>query len=730
VSLKGFQLKQLFPVATIGFAVGAITLPILLSFGVLIYSGDLASYASLGIGMTLFCAVVIQLVIAATGSLPGVVGGTQDSPAAILAVAGAAVSSAMIGASLEARFATVLAMVMLTTFLTGLVFILLGTFKLSRFVRFIPYPVVGGFIAGTGLLLMQGSFSVMLDGMPGIAKLFSSDILMRWLPGMVFGIALVVATKKINHILVTPAVLLLGVILFYGYLFIFNISFVEARAAGMLLGPFPEGSLWKPISFALLKEVDWSLIAGQAHNIGAVIMISGVTLLLNASALELIGREDFDLNRELISTGLANMLGAFTGGSAGYHYLSLSALSMRSKVQSRWTGVFSAAVLMMALIFGSRILSFVPKYMVGGVLIYIGLSFLIEWIYDAWFNLPRLEYVLVLVIVVIVGWFGFLQGVTAGVLFAVILFVINYSRIDIVHNAFTGETYRSRVDRPAEHLALLNTRGSSINILQLDGFVFFGTAQALLNRVRERIKNQELPALRFLILDFRRVSALDSSAVFSFIRIQQMASANNFHLFLSDISPQSLATLRKGGLDDRSDAFVHVYPTMDEAVGFCEERIILDEGGSTVIRAASIQSQLQKVFSSKEAVDKFMHYLAREEMDEFHILIRQGDPPGAMYFVEYGELAARLEVANNKFMRLRTMGPGTTVGEIGLYLQIPSTATVAVNKKSILYKLTQESLRRMEMEEPMLASSLHRWIVLTLSRRLSDNNRTMEALLK
>ncbi len=733
MNLQEFQLKKFIPIISMGLVVGAINLPILLSFGVLIYSGDLAQYAALGIGMTLFGAIIVQLVIAYASSVPGVVGGTQDSPAAILAVAGASISATMVGVSIEARFATVLAMVMITTFITGLVFILLGTFKLSRFVRFIPYPVVGGFIAGTGLLLMQGSFNVMMDeyvGLANIGILFSNTALMRWLPGVILGAALVLVTRKINHIFATPVMLLLGVLLFYGYLLISGISFTSARDAGWLLGPFPEGALWKPIDMALLREVNWPLIAGQVNNIGAVILISVVALLLNASALELISRDDFDLNRELTSTGIGNILAAFTGGSAGYHYLSLSAISIRSGARSRFVGVVSAATLLIVLLFGARILSLIPKYMVGGLLVFVGLSFLIEWVYDTWFNLPKLEYGLVLIIIGVVGWAGFLPGVAVGTLFAVILFAVNYGRINIVNNAFTGETYHSRVERPPEHQILLASKGNLISILQLDGFIFFGTAQGLLSRVRERIANKDLPPLGFLVLDFRRVSALDSSAVFSFVRIQQMANSNNFDLFLTDISAQVLATLRKGGVNDRADKLVHVYPSMDEAVGFCEDRIILNEGSSTTIRAASMQSQLQKVFPSQEAVSKFMQYLKQEEADEFHILIRQGDPPIAMYFVESGELTARLEVSKNKFLRLRTMGPGTTVGEIGLYLKIPSTATVTAARKSTVYKLTLEALNKMESEDPALASSLHRWIVLTLSYRLSENNRTLEVLLK
>ncbi len=729
MNIQEFQLKKILPIATMGFVVGAIELPVLISFGVLIYSGDLAQYSSIGIGMTLFSAIIFQLTMAFASSSSGSIGGPQDSPAAILAVAGATVSAAMIGASIQARFATVVAMIFITTLSTGLIFLLLGTFKLSRFVRFVPYPVVGGFIAGTGLLLIRGSFNVMLDASIGIANLgvlLTPEALIRWLPGVIFGLALALITRRSNHILITPAMLTLGVTLFYIYLFITGTSLGTARELGWVLGPFSEGTLWKPMDMALLQGVDWSMLAGQASSIGAVIMISVVALLLNASAIELVSMEDIDMNRELVSAGIGNLLGAFTGGSAGYHYLSLSALPMRSGIRSRLVGVFLVLILAVVLIFGATLLSLIPKYMVGGLLFFVGLSFLAEWVYDAWFNLPKLEYVLVLVIIAVVGWAGFLQGVAVGILAAVILFVVNYSRIDIVNHALTGLTYRSRVDRPMEHHKLLDGKGDQITILQLNGFIFFGTAQGLLGRVRSRIADKSQPALRYLVLDFRRVSALDSSAVFSFIRIQQMADANGIHMFLTEVPQSILTTLKTGGVNMET---VRTFPSMDEAVGTCEDKIIKSEDSSAMGYAKLLNSRLKQAFSSKEQVDKFLHYLDRVEIEAEQVLIRQGEQPAAMFFVEAGELAAILEIPPDKILRLRTMGPGSTVGEIGMYLRIPPTATVVASVKSVVHKLSVESLEKMEIENPALASGLHRWIVLTLSQRLSENNRTLEALL-
>jgi SulP family sulfate permease len=154
------------------------------------------------------------------------------------------------------------------------------------------------------------------------------------------------------------------------------------------------------------------------------------------------------------------------------------------------------------------------------------MSFLVEWVYDAARSLPLLDYLLVLVILVIVAAVGFLEGVIVGTIFAVILFVVNYSRVQIIKDVLTGKTYQSRKERPIEHRQLLEDTGGGILILRLQGYLFFGTAQGLLNRFRDRIHDPKEERLRFLILDFQHVSALDTSAVVSFTRMYQLCETN------------------------------------------------------------------------------------------------------------------------------------------------------------------------------------------------------------
>jgi SulP family sulfate permease len=392
-----------------------------------------------------------------------------------LGLAATAIVASMKGAPVEAKFITVMMTVILTSILSGLFFVFIGGFKLSRFIRFIPYPVIGGFVAGTGLLLVQGALGVMLGRTPALTNLgtlFSTETLLLWIPGILFGTLVWIASRRFNHFLTYPALLLGAVIIFYLSMWMSGISIGKMREIGLLLGPFPQGVLWKPLNLSLLGQVNWKVIFSLWSDIAAVAIISLVSLLLNASALELIAQKDMDLNRELVSTGIANIAGGLGGSSVGYHMLGVSSLAFRMGISSRLVSLFAASVTGITLLFGASLLSLVPKLIAGGLIFFVGLSFLTEWLYDAWFQLPRLDYLLVWVILIVVGAVGFLEGVGAGIVIAVVLFVVNYSRIDIIKDVLTGTSYQSSTERPFEHRQLIRRVGEQIQILRLHGFIF------------------------------------------------------------------------------------------------------------------------------------------------------------------------------------------------------------------------------------------------------------------
>ncbi|APR75663.1 Sulfate transporter [Minicystis rosea] len=133
---------------------------------------------------------------------------------------------------------------------------------------------------------------------------------------------------------------------------------------------------------------------------GACTVLAAISVLLNATGLELATEQDLDLDRELRVTGVANVVLGLVGGVPGYLSLSESTLNHKVGAKSRAPGLIAGGLSLLALLAGPATLAYFPKPILGGLLLFMGLSFLLETVYDAWFRLPRLEYGLVILILV------------------------------------------------------------------------------------------------------------------------------------------------------------------------------------------------------------------------------------------------------------------------------------------------------------------------------------------
>jgi len=142
---------QLVKSLTTGFLIYILEVIVVVSFAALIFSKELYSQLPYGIGLILAGDALLCFFVAVFSSYSGSIAVEQDAPGAILALSAAAIVAALpLGASQAEQFSTVVMMIVATTLATGLFFILLGRIKLGGFVRFLPYSVIGGFLAGTG----------------------------------------------------------------------------------------------------------------------------------------------------------------------------------------------------------------------------------------------------------------------------------------------------------------------------------------------------------------------------------------------------------------------------------------------------------------------------------------------------------------------------------------------------------------------------------------------------
>jgi len=276
----------------------------------------------------------------------------------------------------------------------------------------------------------------------------------------VFAVLILVLISRYSHFLLLPGMLVGVILLFYLILWLSNMSIGEAENRGWLLGAFPDGSLWQPWSPSDFAHVHWPQIFMQASSVVTILLVSVISFLLNATGLELTFEQDIDSNRELQAAGIANVISGLGGGSVGYHTLSFSTLGHKMGASSRLVGIFAAGVCGATLFLGASLLSFFPRFVLGGLLMFLGLDFLHEWVYKAWFKISKADYAIVASILLVIGTVGFLEGVAVGVVATVIVFVMNYSRVNVVRNVFSGAEYHSNFDRPSHHRRVLREKGN------------------------------------------------------------------------------------------------------------------------------------------------------------------------------------------------------------------------------------------------------------------------------
>ncbi len=698
----------------------------------LIFKGELAPHAGHGAGFILAGCIVLGLVLSWRSTHPGAIGAPDEAAGVILALAASTLVTKVGIDQPETLYATVLATVMTATVASALVFFALGHFRLGNLVRFIPHPVIGGVVVTMGWLLVVGALTVMtdLDLAPGnLSSLLNAQVAAKWMPGIALALLLLVVMRRTRHFLVLPGILVTAIVLFYLVTLGIGMDIDVLRADGWLLGPFEGTSLATLPDPGLLLAADWQRIGEVAPDLGILVLLCVLSLLLSATALEVAVDGDVDLNHELKLCGLANLLCAPCGGVTGSHSLEDSLIAREMGAARRLTGLVSAAVCTLALFFGAELLAFLPKPLIGGFILFFGLVLLVEWIYEGWFRLPRADYLVVVLCLAVSLTTGYLEAIVVGLAAGVVIFVVDYSRVSVVRQVLSGAQYRSNVERHRAARDALIRDGDRIMILKLQGYIFFGTAHRIYQRIARRQADATRPPLAFVLLDFTAVPGADVSAVASFSKIRQLAERAGFQVVITHLADDIAQRFRQSGVRLGGSTAIQRVDDFDRALEWCEDGL-LAELGIDPEGDASGHRRIADWLPDPNMLPALLPYLEARDVSSGNYLIRQGDPSTDLFLIETGRVAIQLESPGHPAVRLRSMGPGTVVGEVALYLGQPRSASVVAEVPSRVYRLTRRAMERMKREDTALAAAFNESVVHLLATRLVDTNRMLAAVMR
>ena len=703
------------------------------SYSAAVFSGRLASFLPVGLGFGLLGAAVAAVIFAVGSQVPFAIGGPDSKTTAVLVLMSISIAASReipAAASGDAAASVVLFVLVVAAIVNGLVLYFCGRLRVGRWIRFVPFPVVGGFMAASGWLLLLSAVRLLARVEPHWSTL--RDLAAGIRPAQLLaGVLLAVAvafTERSRRELAFPALLLGVTVLSHAVRRLAGFPLNEARAAGWFLET-PR----RPVIPIVWLAAHWhrppiAVLLTQTGGIIALVVVTAFTLLLGITSLEVetgIG-EDIDVDHELRVNGIASLCAGAAGGMTGSLSLSRTLFNYQHGARGRIGGILAALLCLATLVFGTGALGWVPVPILGGILLRLGFDLLNDWFFQGWKKMDRTDYAQVVIILFAIAIEGFIAGVALGVIAACVTFAINTSRVGLVKQEKDRSQFGSRVLRSVAETRELVRNGRAIQIIWLQGFIFFGSVNALLQHVRRTVAKQGRRVCSMVILDFRQVLGIDSSAVKVLVKMRQFAEREGFLLVFSGLSSGVGGQLRSGGLLRAGDATCFAFRELDAALEWCEDRL-LEEKIRPEDAKRSAEEWLAHEIGGPEMFQRLAPYLETVSYASGDVLFAQYDPADFLCLIASGRVSVILRSPEGDESRLRSMHRHTIVGEMGLYRDAPRGARVAVDQPTVIFRLSRESLERMESEDPALALTFHRFVVRTLADRLDFANREITA---
>ncbi len=709
-----------------GGAASVLTVTFGLSYSLLIFAGPLAPYLSYGVAATFIASAILAFVIALGSSLPFAVAGPESSTAAVTAIlASSLVERMALAGTPVPGIAPVLITLGLSTIVTGLVLCGFGVTRMGRAIRYVPYPVVGGFLGAVGCLLLLGAIRVITGERLQLATLdrFANMLTLSELAAAcAMALILYLTWHRSRSTFGLPVILIGGIVFAHVAFWFAGISLADAQAAGWTFEPPPHVSLMLPRSPHEISRYPWYAVPDLLANVIAVIFVTATSTLFNTTGIEVASQREANLERELNVTGLANILSGACGGYTGCISVSRSLLNLSSGGTGRLSGLTVAAVSALMLTVAPALLGYMPKFVLGGLLIYLGADQLHKWIVESRRRLSVVEYLSLLTIIVIIVQWGFVAGVLIGVIIGCTTFALSAARIDSIKYGFDGAEYRSSLDRSRDDQAVLSEHGEKIQGLNLQSYLFFGSANRLYQRVKVLLALH--PDCRFLVFDFKLVTGIDSSAAYSFAQIKRSAQERGVKLVLVHLPPAAEKALRSSEFISKE---VSIIAELDQALEWCENEIIAQHQDLEQ-EEASLRDWFMQILGTEHDAEELMRRCQRIEVDAGEIIVRAGDPADSMHFILDGRVGIMVPADEDRTTRVRSLGRYTTIGEMGLVSHAPRNATIQAEVASVLYVLDADQFEIIKRNDPALSHKLLTYFVSVMAERLTFANRMVAVL--
>jgi SulP family sulfate permease len=718
-----------------------IMLPMSIGYGIIAYSplgAEFAPYAALlGIYSAVLCSFVAALL---GGTLIQISGPKAPLTLALGAVVANLVFDPDAVGAIHPDPAVIITLASLTVMLAGISQVVFGVFGLGSIVKYVPQPVVARFMNGIAILLITKQLKPLmgLDNSVSFVEILSDPGLVQGatlIVGLVTIMAIVLAKLYIKKVPASVFGLGIGTGLYY-----LLPSVGEAIALGNAIGHLQTGWPTPYLVSQLLtrfENIDLYAILPQLIISGLVIgLIGSMESLLSSVVADNLTSLRHNSKRELIGQGAGNIACAIFGALPSAGSIPRTLANYRAGGRTRLSGILCSLVIFLTITFCGSLIGKIPLAVIAGIIIVVGYTLFNKWSFslirkvfssDEHRRAALTNLSLTAVVTAITISINLIAAVVIGIVISSALFISKVGK-SIVRRHYSGDQVHSRKMRNKVHAEMLEKMGRQISVVELQGPLFFGSAEHLATKIDKLLKNSP----SYFILDMKRVNEIDSTGANIILRIKKRVElAKKFFLLSNLRENRSLWGFLEAMNVTQTLNMNNIFPDTDSAMEWAEDHLLQNlccnqkAAGEVPLSQVDL---LQNLSATELAT--FNKNLVSLKFNRDDKIIAEGDKSRDLYLLKNGSVTVKIHLPEkNCDKRLYTYSSGIVFGEIAFLDGGCRSAGIWAHEDTEVLRLPYENFQRLQAEQPEMATKLVCNIAIQLSqrmRRISNQMRLLE----
>lgn len=716
-----------------GLAAMLVALPSAIAFGVTIFSPLGGSYAAQGAVAGILGTTALGLIASSFGGTDRLITAPCAPAAALLA---AFTLDAVQGGTPPEK---VILMLMLIGLTAGILQIGIGLSGIGRLIKFIPYPVVSGYLSAVGITIIASQLPQVLGVGKGVGiwQALTHPLSWHWQALLVGGavVAAMIGVPRLTRV-APPAI----IALFAGILVYFGLGFVDPALWQVANNPFIVGPLGQSDVHLLdvfsrnlhvLRAWDSRLLAQIFLPALSLAALLSIDTLKTCVVLDSLTSSHHNPNREMLGQGLGNLAAALVGGIPGAGTMGASMVNVTSGAQTRRSGTVEGAFALLAFLLLSSLVAWVPIAALGAILLVIGYR-MIDRHSLAFFRTAstRFDFLVILTVIGVAITVDLIAASGAGIVLSVVLYLREQMRSTVLHRKVDGGEMFSRIVRHEQELEILVRHGSKTVIVELQGSLFFGTANQLYQALEP-----EIGPRTYVILNMRRVQSMDLTATHVLEQIKDRLEAAGAYLIFTEI-PRGLPSglkmkryLREVGLVRDTEKALS-FRQLDEALEWIEAQLLAAELYFADDHEPPLElDALEKLLGWKPGtltgisdIIETRHYPAGKKV------LKLGARGDELLFIRSGTIRVVLPLHKKDDWHIGTFGRGDFIGEMGFLDSERRTAEAIALDDVECFVLSRQRFNALPEGRTQAAADMFEGIASVLAMRIRFMNKELRAL--